>query len=79
MSTDDSPLFLFDVAAPPAAATDAVPTGPVQCSECPRMLTSKKSIEAGIGPGCAAKLGRVVSIAQRRSRSRRRRQGTAAA
>lgn len=80
MSTDDSPLFLFDVAAPPAAPADAAPTGPVQCSECPRMLTSKKSIEAGIGPGCAAKLGRVVSIAQRRSRNRkRRRQGAAAA
>lgn len=78
MSASDGP-FLFDL--PPGARVETkTPQGPVRCSECPRMLTSKTSIEAGIGPGCAAKLGRVVSIAQRSARSRRRRrQGAAAA
>lgn len=79
MSASDASPFLFDL--PPGARVkpDEAPKGPVRCSECPRMLTSEKSIEAGVGPGCAAKLGRVVIVAQRRASSRRRRRQGAAA
>jgi hypothetical protein len=80
MSTDAPEMFLFDLPAGATVAAVDMPAGPVQCSECPRMLTSEKSIAAGVGPGCAAKLGRVVIVAQRRAGARRRRrQGTAAA
>lgn len=79
-ATADGPMLLFDLPDAPTAGAVETPKGPVQCSECPRMLYSQKSIEAGVGPGCAAKMGRVVIIAQRRASSRRRRrQGSAAA
>lgn len=72
-------LLLFELPASAVVASEA-PAGPVKCSECPRMLYSEQSIAAGIGPGCAAKLGRVVVVAKRRaSRRRRRRQAAAAA
>lgn len=82
MSTTDAPLLLFELPAADTADTVEAPKGPVQCSECPRMLYSEKSIAAGVGPGCAAKMGRVVIIAQRRAnrrRQRRQRRGSAAA
>lgn len=78
MSTSEPQLILFDVAAPAAPVTAGKP-GEVECSECHRILRSEKSVAAGVGPGCAAKAGRVI-ISMRRSKSRRRRrQGAAAA
>ncbi|MFD9463366.1 DUF6011 domain-containing protein [Streptomyces sp. NPDC060027] len=42
----------------------------MRCSECPRILPSKKSIAAGIGPGCAAKTGRTRSRVHEKARTR---------
>lgn len=48
---------------------------PKKCSECPRILRSKKAIAAGVGAGCAARVGREI-IASRLSRQAVRRQQT---
>lgn len=66
-------MALFDL---PASATVVVaaPAGPVQCSECPRMLRSEKSIAAGVGPGCAAKTGRIVLASMRKAEGRKKKQ-----
>jgi hypothetical protein len=79
MSASDASLVLFDLPPEARVEPDEARKGPVRCSECPRMLTSKESIEAGIGPGCAAKLGRVVVAVKRRADRRRRRAQRAAA
>lgn len=44
------------------AAEAALP----KCSECDRRLRSRESQEAGIGPCCAAKIGRAVARKRRR-------------
>lgn len=68
---DDQPLFGPDMVGLTAESwedlDDDQPPGPRRCagSGCGRPLRSRASIEAGIGPCCAAKIGRAV-IAGRR-------------
>lgn len=58
---DDRQEFLFDIKVPEqptAAARSARPS--TSCSVCGRALRSRKSVDAGAGQTCAAKVGRSV-------------------
>lgn len=66
MSADDLPLFQPGEVGLPATSWDDLKTDTraSRCYSCRRILRSQESIAAGIGPCCAARLGRAVTLAR---------------
>lgn len=69
----DVPMFAPELAGLPAESWDEVEqkakADRPKCSECDRRLRSRESQEAGIGPCCAAKIGRRIAAERRAARA----------
>lgn len=68
---DDHPM-LFEVEAPDSGTDEEASS--TRCEVCNGALRSERSVSAGVGPTCAAKIGRAVIASTRQSKSARRRQ-----
>lgn len=70
---DDHPM-LFEVEVEvPGSGTDEEASS-ARCEVCNGTLRSERSVSAGVGPTCAAKIGRAVIASTRRPKGARRRQ-----